>query len=86
MSEELAYVSDFESISSLDAEKCKDKLKNIPIGTVVKACMGTSPTNAAWIASLFPQTIFDDKFAKVGRVRIQEVEDAQAEILNAINA
>ena len=86
MSEELAYVSDFESISSLDAGRCKDKLKNIPIGTVVKACMGTSPTNAAWIASLFPQTIFDDEFAKVGRVRIQEVEDAQAEILNAINA
>ena len=86
MSEELAYVSDFESISSLDAEKCKGKLKNIPIETVVKACMGTSPTNAAWIASLFPQINFDEKFAKVGRVRIQEVEDAQTEILNAINA
>ena len=47
--------------------------------------MGTSPTNAAWIASLFPQVNFDEEFAKVGRVRIQEVEDAQSEVLDALN-
>ena len=58
----------------------------IPMDTIVKACMGTSPTNAAWLASLFPMINFDEEYAKIGRVRVQEVEDAQAEILNALNA
>ena len=85
MSEELACVTDFESLSTLDADICRSKLKKLPKETIIKACMGTSPTNAAWIAGLLTDIDFDKEFASIGRIRIQEVEDAQNEVLAVIN-
>ena len=47
--------------------------------------MGTSPTNAKWIAGVFPEIDFEKRFSEIGRIRISEVEDAQKAILAAIN-
>lgn len=85
MYEELSFVSDFESISTVAAEKCRSKLEKISKETLVKACMGTSPTNAKWIAGIFPEIDFEKGFSEIGRIRISEVEDAQKAILAAIN-
>ena len=85
MHEELSFVSDFESISTVAAEKCRSKLEEISKETLVKACMGTSPTNAKWIAGIFPEIDFEKGFSEIGRIRISEVEDAQKAILAAIN-
>ena len=85
MHDELAQISDFEELSTLDADIYGPKLKTVAIDTVVKACMGTSPTNFEWIAGFFPEINFNDEFARIGRTRIQDVEDAQKELLKAIN-
>lgn len=83
--EELAYVSDFESISTLNPKVVRDKLNKLSQDTIVKACMGTSPTNAKWIASVFPEIDFEKAFYEVGRIRITEVEEAQNALMGAIN-
>ena len=85
MKEELAYLSDFECISTIDPEKCRSKLEKIPQETLVKACMGTSPTNAEWISSVFPEIDFERGISEIGRIRIDEVEQAQKAVLAAIN-
>lgn len=85
MNEELAYVSDFESISTLNPKVVRDKLNKLSQDTIVKACMGTSPTNAKWIASVFPEIDFEKAFCEVGRIRITEVEEAQNALMGAIN-
>ena len=85
MHDELSQISDFEAISTLDVEIYGPKLKTVSIDTVVKACMGTSPTNFEWIAGFFPDVNFNAEFARIGRIRIQDVEEAQKEVLKAIN-
>ena len=85
MNEELAYLSDFESISSLEPQVVRNKLNPLPRDTIVKACMGTSPTNAKWIASVFPEIDFEKAISEVGRIRITEVEEAQNAVIDAIN-
>ena len=85
MHDELSQISDFEAISTLDVEIYGPKLKTVAIDTVVKACMGTSPTNFEWIAGFFPDVNFNAEFARIGRIRIQDVEEAQKEVLKAIN-
>lgn len=85
MHDELSQISDFEAISTLDVEIYGPKLKTVSIDTVVKACMGTSPTNFEWIVGFFPDVNFNAEFARIGRIRIQDVEEAQKEVLKAIN-
>jgi transcriptional regulator with XRE-family HTH domain len=85
MHKELAYLSDFESISSLEPQVVRNKLNPLPRDTIVKACMGTSPTNAKWIASVFPEIDFEKAISEVGRIRITEVEEAQNALMGAIN-
>ena len=85
MNEELAYLSDFESISSLEPQVVRNKLNQLPRDTIVKACMGTSPTNAKWIASVFPEIDFEKAISEVGSIRITEVEEAQNAVIDAIN-
>ena len=85
MHDELSQISDFEAISTLDVEIYGPKLKTVSIDTIVKACMGTSPTNFEWIAGFFPDVNFNAEFARIGRIRIQDVEEAQKEVLKAIN-
>ena len=85
MHDELSQISDFEALSTLDADIYGLKLKTVAIDTVVKACMGTSPTNFEWIAGYFPDVNFNAEFSRIGRIRIQDVEEAQKEVLKAIN-
>ena len=70
MHDELSQISDFETLSTLDAEIYGPKLKAVAMNTIVKACMGTSPT----------------EFARIGRIRVEDVEEAQKEILKVINS
>ena len=86
MHEELSRITDFESISSLDTAKYGAKLKTVPTETIVKAYMGTSPVNAKWIESVFHDIDFDKEVSAIGRIKIQEIEDAQNEILATINS
>lgn len=53
--------------------------------TLVKAYMGTSPDNAKWMEENMKDIDFPVERAKIGRVRITDVENAQNEIVNLIN-
>ncbi|MBQ6415068.1 MAG: helix-turn-helix domain-containing protein [Butyrivibrio sp.] len=86
MHDELSQISDFETLSTLDAEIYGPKLKAVAMNTIVKACMGTSPTNFEWIAGFFPNINFNAEFARIGRIRVEDVEEAQKEILKVINS
>ncbi len=78
-------MTDFERISDLGAETCKEKLQELSTDTLVKAYKGTSPENASFLESTFTNIDFKKESELIGRVRIEEVDEAQATVLAAIN-
>lgn len=78
-------INDFENISTVDAEILREKLANLPAETIVKAWIGTAPSNAEYLASVFKSIDFAKERAAIGAIRIEEVEAAQQEVLKAIN-
>ena len=78
-------INDFEEISSLEPNEIKAILKTVAPEVIVKAYMGTSPENATWLKKVIDNIDFEAEKAEIGRIAIKELEDAQKEIVNAIN-
>ncbi|MBR5420716.1 MAG: hypothetical protein IK115_06165 [Lachnospiraceae bacterium] len=75
---------DFENISSVDAKTLKEKLSSLSKEIIVKARIGTSPENAAYLSSVFEEIDFEKESKAIGRIRIEEVDAAQQEILKSL--
>lgn len=78
-------ITDFEHISELGAETCKGKLQDFSTDILVRAYKGTSPENALFLESTFTNIDFKKESELMGRVRIEEVDEAQAAVLAVIN-
>lgn len=78
-------IKEFEEISKLENDRVRELLKDISPEVIVKAYKGTSPENAEYLKETFKEIDFEKKAAEVGRVRIEEVEKAQQEIIDKIN-
>ena len=78
-------INDFEEISSVNSDVLREKLSGLPNDTIVKASIGTSPENAEYLSSALSNIDFAKKRENIGRIRIEEVEAAQQEIIKAIN-
>ena len=80
----MEIIKDFEDISSIDAQTLKEKMGNLSKETIVKAWIGTSPENAGYVSSLFENIDFEKEREAMGRIRIEEIDAAQQEVLKAI--
>ena len=78
-------IDDFESISSIDADTLREKMADLPAETIVKAWIGTSPSNAEYLCSVFTSIDFEKEREAIGRIRVEEVEAAQQEVLKSLN-
>ena len=77
-------ITDFEDISGLEPEMVVSCLKDVPESIIVKAYMGTSPTNAEWLEKVFPDIEFRKEAQAIGRIRIEEIDEAQMVIVRTL--
>lgn len=75
----------FEALHTLTEKELAYMRESVTVETLVKAYMGTSPENGKWMEEHLKDIDFPTERAKIGRVRISDVEDAQNEIMNIVN-
>ena len=75
----------FEGLHILSGDEITFLREFVSVEILVKAYMGTSPDNAKWMEKNMKDIDFLAERAKIGRIRISDVENAQNEILNLIN-
>lgn len=75
----------FEALHTLTEKEAAYIRASVTVEILVKAYMGTSPTNGKWMEEQMKDIDFPVERAKIGRVRISDVEDAQNEIVNLVN-
>lgn len=78
-------ITDFEQLSTLSDSELSEALKQFDHETIAAACMGASPDINALIGRLLPDLDLDAKISGIGRIRIEAVSDAQAQIIAMIN-
>lgn len=81
----MKMITDFEEISSVDINVLKEKAGSISKEIIARAWIGTSPTNAAYLSSVFTDIDFEKERDTIGRIKIEEVEAAQQEVLRILN-
>lgn len=78
-------VSDFEQIAIIPQNELKEILEQFDIHSLVIASMGASPEINSLLEKIFQDTDYDTLRNQIGRVRIEEVERIQNEIVTVIN-
>ena len=81
----LGELNSFEDLAKCKEEKFREVCSVIEEETFVKAYMGTSPDNAKWLCQQLPNIDFEAEVRRLGRVKIEEIENAQCEIVSMIN-
>ena len=75
----------FEQLQRLSKEEAEVLYELVSAETLVKGYMAASPANAKWMEENIKDIDFPMERVKIGRVRVQEVIEAQNEIVNMIN-
>lgn len=78
-------ITDFEQISIIPQEELREILKQFDIDSLVTALMGASPAVNGLCEELFPDTDFETVRNRIGRIRIEKVEEIQSQIVDMIN-
>lgn len=78
-------IADFEEIMTVSEKELKEILGQIDKESLVIALMGASPDANGYLEKVFPEIDFEKTRNKIGRVRIEAVEQAQEEIVAMIN-
>ena len=78
-------ITDFEQISTIPENELKEVLKQFDANSLVMASMGASPEINVLLEKLFTDIDFKKVREHIGRVRIEEVEDIQNQIISMIN-
>lgn len=73
---------DFEKLLDYTADEIKSALDGAETVTLAKALMGASPAANRLFREAFPKLDFDAEQKRIGSVRLEEVENAQREILS----
>lgn len=81
----LFNIESFEQIIEIDRSKIKIVLSNFSEEDLVKASRGASPMINDFLKELFPEINFKTEQAKIGLIKIEEVEEIQNEIVSLIN-
>lgn len=78
-------ITDFEQLSTIPEKELRGALKHFDVDTLATALMGASPETNRLCERLFPDTDFETIRSRIGRVRIEAVEDSQNQIISMIN-
>ncbi len=78
-------VTDFEQISALPEKDLREAFKQFDADSLVTACMGASPETNSLCERLFPDIDFKSIRDRIGRVRIETVEEVQSQMVSMIN-
>ena len=79
-------IKDFEELSTVGTDREITILEGIDAEIIVRAYMGTSPDNAAWLEKNLPLVDFNGIREKLGRQPIAEIEKAQEYVLERVNS
>lgn len=78
-------VLDFEQISALSKDEVREALEQFDADSLVTACMGASPEMNRFMEECFPHVDFEAARKRIGRIRIETVEEMQRQIVSMIN-
>ena len=78
-------ITDFEQLSEVPENELRDILEQYDMTSLVIASMGASPEINNLLEKLFPDVDYKMERNRIGRVRIDEVERIQQEIVSVIN-
>ena len=78
-------ITDFEQISIIPQEELREILKQFDTDSLVMALMGASPAVNGLCEELFPDTDFETVRNRIGRIRIEKIEEIQSQIDDMIN-
>ena len=78
-------ISNLEELATVDVNKVKAALTNVDKKHIVIASLGVSPTTNDFLERIFPDIDFPKMREIIGRIRIEEVEKAEQEIVRKIN-
>lgn len=78
-------IADFEQISIIPEDELKEILKQFDSNTLVIALMGASPEINSFCERMFPDIDFKTARNRIGRIRIEAVEDMQNQIVSMVN-
>lgn len=78
-------INDFEQISTIPENQLKEILKQFNINDLTKALMGASPKIDNLFIKLFPDIDYKTMQNNIGKIRVDEIENIQNEIISMIN-
>lgn len=78
-------ISDFEQLVSIPENDLKQILKDVNPEFLAAASMGASPRINNLLEKLLPNIDFKTEISDIGRIRIEEVEKIQKQIVSMIN-
>lgn len=78
-------INDFEQISLIPKMQLKEILNQFDTNALIKASMGASPEINSLLEKLFPDIDYEVMQNKIGRVKLEEVEEIQNQIVSLIN-
>lgn len=78
-------INDFEQISTIPENQLKEILKQFNINDLTKALMGASPKIDNLFIKLFPDIDYKTIQNNIGKIRVDEIENIQNEIISMIN-
>ena len=78
-------ITDFEQLSEVPENELREILEQYDMTSLVIASMGASPEINNLLEKLFPDVDYKMERNRIGRVRIDEVERIQQEIVSIIN-
>ena len=78
-------ITDFEQLSEVPENELREILEQYDMTSLVTASMGASPEINNLLEKLFPDVDYKMERNCIGRVRIDEVERIQQEIVSVIN-
>ena len=78
-------ITDFEQLSEIPENELREVLEQYDMTSLVIASMGASPEINNLLEKLFPDVDYKMERNCIGRVRVDEVERIQQEIVSVIN-
>lgn len=82
---EPSKITDFEEIIEKDRDELITVLSYFTKEEIVKASMGASPSVNDFLNALLPDIDFTTEQLKIGRIKADEIEQAQNDIVSLIN-
>lgn len=78
-------ITDFEQISSIPEKELKEIMGQFDTDCLVIALMGASPDTNQFFEKVFHDIDFEKARNKVGRIRVETVEQMQGQIISIVN-